>query len=111
MSRYFFSLLCALFLCIPTLYARHITLKVVNTDSQSRQQLVEVSLEKVYQLLDVPQGTVLTVTNDSGLQQLSQLTHDGWLLIEVALKPRQHSIFTVVAAQPKPMRSYVAGAL
>lgn len=111
MSRYIFSLLCALFLCTPTLYARHIILKVVNTDSQSRQQLVEVSLEKVYQLLDVPQGTALTVTNDSGLQQLSQLTHDGWLLIEVALKPRQHSVFTVVAAQSKPMRSYVGGAL
>lgn len=91
--------------------AADVTITVHNDDHFQRQELVEVDAAKVMQLLGVSQGTPFVVRNRIGQQVPYQLTHDGKLLIDAAVKPCGRSVFTVSPGIPEPMRTWVQGKL
>lgn len=99
-----------LLLALPSgLWAFGLTLTVHNDEPMQRQELVELSLDSVLRLLDLPTGQPFVVRNSIGQQVPFQLTHDRQLLIDVAVKPCGRRTFTIEPGMPEPFRSWVGG--
>ena len=86
-----------------------ITVKVSNPGALQRQELVELSYQYVCQKLHVNTGTSLVVYNAFGQEQVSQITYDGLLLLDVAVQPHSTASFTIKEGSPSPYRQYVKG--
>ena len=89
--------------------AKDVNIIVTNNERVQRQELVEVSAQKLYQQLGVAQGASLVVTNALGQEVPYQLTYDGLLLIDAAVRPCGTSTYTVTTGTPQKMKTFVTG--
>ena len=105
----FFYLLLSLPFCRLT--AGEVRLTVENPTDRQRQEVVAFDLKAVCHQLAVDTATSLTVKNGFGQQVTYQTTHDGQLLLYVALQPMSSAVFTVAEGKPETFRRWVYGRL
>jgi hypothetical protein len=91
------------------LLARDVTVVVKNDLNVQRQQLIEIDLSQVRSQLGIGSDDPFVVKNMSRQQVAYQITHDGKLLIDVAVKPNGTTRFTITKGIPEPMKTYVQG--
>ena len=89
--------------------AKDVNIIVTNNERVQRQELVEVSAQKLYQQLGVAQGASLVVKNALGQEVPYQLTYDGLLLIDAAVRPCGTATYTVTTGMPQKMKTFVTG--
>lgn len=89
--------------------AKDVNIIVTNNERVQRQELVEVSAQKLYQQLGVAQGASLVITNALGQEVPYQLTYDGQLLIDAAVRPCGTATYTVTTGTPQKMKTFVTG--
>ena len=89
--------------------AKDVNIIVTNNERVQRQELVEVSAQKLYQQLGVAQGASLVITNALGQEVPYQLTYDGLLLIDAAVRPCGTATYTVTTGTPQKMKTFVTG--
>ena len=76
-------------------------LTVSNSSEGQRQQVVEVEASEIYSRLGISGGRQFVVTNAVGQQVPYQLTYDGKVLIEAAVRPNGNTVFTIAKGEPK----------
>ena len=104
------SIILAVALAAPmALNAADVTVKVKNPSHIQRQEIVEVDAQAVLNKLGVQKGTSLVVKNALQQEVAYQLTHDGKLLIDAAVRPSGTAEFTVSTGKPQPMTTWVCG--
>ena len=84
---------------------RQMTVEVKNASGIQRQQVVELCAAEVFKRLGISGGRQFIVKNAIGNEIPSQLTHDGKILVDVAVAPSSTATITIVTGQPK---SYVS---
>ena len=102
--------LAALALLMPaSALAADVKVTVTNEQKTQRQELVEIDSRTVYQKLGIAEGQNIIVKNAMRQQVAYQITYDGKLLIDAAVKPCGKTVFTITPGNPEPMRSWVEG--
>lgn len=109
MYKYRKSIVAALLLVPSLLWGADVTVSVYNDEPTQRQELVELDAARVMQLLGVPKGTPFVVRNVFGQQVPYQLSYDGKILVDAAVKPCGKTVFTISEGMPEPMRTWVQG--
>jgi len=104
----FFALAATCFLPVG-IQAKDIHVVVTNNEPTQRQELAEVSVDEVYRQMGIDKGQSLVVKNALGQEVAYQITYDGLLLIDAAVRPCGQAIFTVSAGKPQEMKAFVAG--
>ena len=83
---------------------RQMTVEVKNPSGIQRQEVVELSAADIFKRLGISGGRQFVVKNAIGNEIPSQLTHDGKILVDVAVAPSSAATITIVTGQPQ---SYV----
>ena len=89
--------------------AKDISVVVTNNEPTQRQELVEVDVNNVYSQMGIAKGTAIVVKNALGQEVDYQITYDGKLLIDAAVRPCGQAVYTISAGQPQKMKTYVKG--
>ena len=113
------ALLLSFFLLIPsaTLSAKprsETQVKVLtfhNPSSFQRDEIVEVKGCELCKALGVKAGTPVVVKDKRGNEVISQLDHNGNFLVDVFVRPRSTTTYTVAVGQPSKYRQWVYGRL
>lgn len=95
---------------LSLLAAVFLTVEVANTSDEYCEQVVELPLDSVLQQLGTTADS-LRVTEAAGLDVPFQLTHDGKLLIEAAVRKGGVACFTISKGQPQTFPMVCHGAL
>lgn len=104
------SIMSLLFLIPMTTWAgKTVKITVTNDENEQRQELVEIDLKTVTDKLTLGEDDAFVVRNAFGQQVDYQITHDGKLLIDVAVRPCGKALFTVSKGVPEPMKTWVKG--
>lgn len=77
------------------------TVEVTNTLPSARQEVVELDAKTVFNKLSISGGRQFQVYNAVGQQVPYQITHDGKVLIDVAVRPNGTATFTFKKGTPK----------
>ena len=80
--------------------ARHFTVNVTNTLGTFRQEVVEIDAKTVFEKLAISGGRQFQVYNAVGQQVPYQITHDGKVLIDAAVRPNGTATFTIKKGTP-----------
>lgn len=101
----------ALMLALGALHlqAAEVTVTVTNNERTQRQELAEVKAADVYQRLGIGYGQPIIVKNGLGQQVAYQLTYDGMILIDAAVRPCGDAVFTIQSGQPEAFKTFVTG--
>ncbi|MBR6715736.1 MAG: DUF4861 domain-containing protein [Prevotella sp.] len=101
----------SLLLLIPmtTWAGKTVKITVTNDENEQRQELVEIDLKTVTDKLALGEDDAFVVRNAFGQQVDYQITHDGKLLIDMAVRPCGKALFTVSKGVPEPMKTWVKG--
>lgn len=101
----------ALMLALGALHlqAAEVTVTVTNNERTQRQELAEVKAADVYQRLGIGYGQPIVVKNGLGQQVAYQLTYDGMILIDAAVRPCGDAVFTIQSGQPEAFKTFVTG--
>jgi hypothetical protein len=94
---------------MKSLAGKTVTITVTNDEKEQRQELVEVDLKTVTDKLALADDDAFVVRNAFGQQVDYQITYDGKLLIDVAVRPCGKATFTVSKGVPEPMKTWVKG--
>lgn len=106
--RYLFSL-CSL-CCAPLIsQASSLVVEVSNPINMQRQQLVELDAQIIRQKLGLAANQSFVVRNSTRQQVDYQLTYDGKVLVDFAVKPCGKTEFTISPGVPEPMQCWVEG--
>ena len=89
--------------------AKDVTIVVSNSERVQRQELVEVSVKEVYQQMGIDEKQQIVVKNALGQQVDYQITYDGLLLIDVAVRPCGEAVYTVTTGKPQKPKTFVTG--
>ena len=89
--------------------AADVKVKVTNTENVQRQELVEVDAKTVRQKMGLAQGETFVVKNALNQEAAYQLTHDGKILIEAAVRPCGTAEFTFTKGTPQEPKVFVVG--
>lgn len=89
--------------------AQTASIRVENPTDVQRTELVGVDAQRVAAKLGLGEGERFVVINGQGQQQDYQLTHDGLLLFEASLQPRQTATWTARRGTPKAVSPSVQG--
>jgi len=89
--------------------AKDVTVTVRNDAGVQRQELVEVDAASVYRTLGIGKGEPFIVRNALGQEVASQVTYDGKILVDAAVRPKGTAVFTITKGTPKPMKTFVCG--
>ncbi len=92
-----------------TATAKTVTLTVSNPSPTFRQEVVAVDAKEVFQLLGISGGRQLRVVNALGQEVAYQLTYDGQLLVDAAVRPSATASFTIERGTPRPVVNTVYG--
>lgn len=104
------SIMSLLFLIPMTTWAgKTVKITITNDENEQRQELVEIDLKTVTDKLALGEDDAFVVRNAFGQQVDYQITHDGKLLIDVAVRPCGKALFTVSKGVPEPMKTWVKG--
>ena len=104
----FLSLAAAAFLPTASM-AKDIHIVVTNNEPVQRQELVGVSIDDIYKQMGVAKGQSLVVKNSLGQEVAYQVTYDGMLLIDAAVRPCGKAVFSVTTGKPQEMKVFVTG--
>ena len=88
--------------------AQRVTLEVVNPTDDFRHEVIAVSVDSVQGRVG---GNVFRVLEAAGLEVPYQLTYDGQLLVEVAVRPHDAARFTIVPGTPSQFPVVCHGAV
>lgn len=91
--------------------ASDVTISVVNTENVQRQELIEVDAKALTEKLGLGEGETFVVRNALKQEVDYQLTYDGKLLVDVAVRPNGQAILKVSSGKPKTPKVYVCGKL
>lgn len=80
--------------------ARPFTVNVTNTLGTFRQEVVELDANVVFEKLAISGGRQFQVYNALGQQVPYQITHDGKVLIDAAVRPNGTATFTIKKGTP-----------
>lgn len=106
----FFSVVASCLMLAPvSASADNVTVSVTNSSDVQRQELVELDAQSVYDKLGLKKGENFIVKNALGQQVAYQVTYDGKLLIDAAVRPKGNAEFTIMPGNPKPMKTVVCG--
>ena len=89
--------------------AADVKVKIVNDERFQRQELVEIDVKDVRVKLGISDNETFVVKNGMRQQVDYQITHDGKLLIDAAVRPCGTTTYTIVKGTPEPMRRWVDG--
>ena len=89
--------------------AKQVTITVVNPEKTQRQELIEVDFAPIAEQLALAEDDGFVVKNAFGQQVDYQLTHDGHLLIDVAVRPGGKAQYQVTKGIPTAMKQWVFG--
>ncbi len=92
-------------LCTMSLQAQPVTVTVSNPTASQRQELVAIDASQLP--FSVKKGVI--VRDAFSIEQASQLTHDGKLLLYVHVRPNGKAVFTIQPGIPAPVASWVGG--
>ena len=81
------------------------TITVTNPTAWQRHELVSIDAN----LLGIDASKGVVVRDAFGIEQASQLTYDGQLLMDVHVRPHATATYTIETGQPAPVRSWVSG--
>lgn len=76
------------------------SITVSNNQLTERQEVVSLSADSVFDLLDIPGGRQFVVYNEDGQQVAYQLTYDGRVLIEASVAPSASTTYTFETGWP-----------
>lgn len=107
MNRIFAGLL--LLSTLVAVKAQEVTLTVSNEGDTQRQEVVEADLQTVAGHLNITADAPFVVKNAFGQEVIYQKTHDGKLLLYVAVQPHGSAVYTITKGNPLPMKSYAQG--
>lgn len=105
----FFSLATVAVVMPTVAMAKDVAIVVTNSERVQRQELVEVSVDDVYAQLGVAKGQSFVVKNALGQEVPYQITYDGKLLIDAAVRPCGQAVYTVSVGKPQEMKVFVTG--
>lgn len=106
----FFSVVASCLMLAPvSASADNVTVSVTNSSDVQRQELVELDAQSVYDKLGLKKGENFIVKNALGQQVAYQVTYDGKLLVDAAVRPKGNAEFTIMPGNPKPMKTVVCG--
>ena len=86
-----------------------VSLSVENPTARQRYEVVSFAAKDIWKRLGVERGRKLVVRDMYRQEVVSQLTHDGQLLVEAAVMPGAKAFFTVEAGSPQQYECYVDG--
>ena len=81
------------------------TVTVINPTATQRQELIAIDASQLP--FSVKKGVI--VRDAFSIEQASQLTHDGKLLLYVHVRPNGKAVFTIQPGIPAPVASWVGG--
>ena len=90
------------------------TIVVSNPTSAPRTELISLSMNEVQAKLGKAapkKGEAYIVKNKSGQQIGSQITHDGYLLIDASVRPHGSATYYVTIGKPYQQKVWATGAL
>jgi len=89
--------------------SKKVTVTVNNPSNAQRQEVIEISADKVFEQLGIGGGRQFIVTDGDGVEVPYQLTHDGLILIQAFVAPAGSAEFTIRKGEPKVYRLDVNG--
>lgn len=89
--------------------AADVKVTVTNNGNTQRQELVEIDATAVKEALGIADGETFVVKNAVGQQEDYQLTHNGKLLVDVAVRPKGQAVLTISKGTPQEPKVYVTG--
>jgi len=89
--------------------AKDVTVTVRNDADVQRQELVEIDAASVYKTLGIGKGEPFVVRNALNQEVASQVTYNGKILIDAAVRPSGTAVFTIAKGTPKPVKTFVCG--
>ena len=95
-------------------HAQQATIVVNNPTSNPRTELISLSMNEVKAKLGnaaPKKGKAYIVKNKSGQQIGSQITHDGYLLIDASVRPNGSATYYVTIGKPYQQKVWATGAL
>lgn len=95
-------------------HAQQATIVVSNPTSASRTELISLSMNEVKAKLGnaaPKKGEAYIVKNKLGQQIGSQITHDGFLLIDASIRPHGSITYYVSIGKPYQQKTWTTGAL
>ncbi len=92
-------------LCTMSLQAQPVMVTVSNPTAAQRQELVVIDASQLP--FSAKNGVI--VRDAFSVEQASQLTHDGKLLLYVHVRPNGKAVFTIQPGIPAPVASWVGG--
>lgn len=95
-------------------HAQQATIVVSNPTSNPRTELISLSMNEVKAKLGKAapkKGEAYIVKNKHGQQIGSQITHDGYLLVDVSVRPHGSATYYVTIGKPYQQKVWATGAL
>ncbi len=90
-------------------FAQKATITVTNDEKTQRQEVVEVSLSDIEKKLGLANGGGFVIKNALNQEVSYQKTHDGKILLDVAVRPCGTATFTVEKGMPREAKVFVTG--
>uniref|UniRef100_UPI0040265397 DUF4861 domain-containing protein n=1 Tax=Prevotella sp. TaxID=59823 RepID=UPI0040265397 len=95
-------------------HAQQATIVVSNVTSESRTELISLNMSEIKEKLGnttPKKGEAYIVKNKRGQQIGSQITHDGFLLIDASVRPHGAATYYVSIGKPYQQKVWTTGAL
>ena len=95
-------------------HAQQATIVVSNVTSESRTELISLNMSEIKEKLGnttPKKGEAYIVKNKRGQQIGSQITHDGFLLIDASVHPHGSATYYVSIGKPYQQKVWTTGAL
>ena len=89
--------------------ASDVTIRVANTENVQRQELIEVDAKALAEKLGLSEGETFVVHNTLKQEVDYQLTYDGKMLVDVAVRPNGQAILNVISGKPAAKAGKGAG--
>ena len=89
--------------------AKDVVVTVTNDERVQRQEVVEVDVNKVYAKLGIKSSEQFIVKNALNQEVGYQITHDGKLLLDAAVRPCGSATFTITKGTPRESKVFVTG--
>lgn len=99
----------AAMLVTQSVAAKDVTVTVKNESKVQRQELVEINAANVYKMLGTSSKEPFIVKNALNQEVAYQVTYNGKILIDAAVRPSGSAVFTITKGTPKPMKTFVCG--
>ena len=108
-SKFFVALTWSALCFSQYVSAKDVVVTVTNDERVQRQEVVEVDVNKVYAKLGIKSSEQFIVKNALNQEVGYQITHDGKLLLDAAVRPCGSATFTITKGTPRESKVFVTG--